>query len=669
MNEKQILSIDKYLEPVDLIDIYITKNILKIIKNEESLDFIKKNIFLLGITNNNGKNSLVILLDNGKFDFIDELIIYDYTILNYKNTYDNNLLRTLLAYDYFYDRIINYIKKCEYNFAIKIITELNSNGVNFIDSLVGLVNFQENYDDKFNHLQKKILLICKNIYLLDNEKKTLIVTKLCKTIKNENYLFDILKFIDVNNFDIYPDLNMFNCIDYLIISNSINVLEYIIDNANYIEFTNIEDNLIFDFVENSYCDINVKLDIIFKILSKSNISKLKNSKNQNILYLLIKHFEIDIGIDIIIKFANVINIYEQDIYGQSIYKYIKGKYSKNDLHKLKYDLDLNLKKNSKNYKYYIDIEKKINISSKLIKSDIGIFTSNIIHNMLYTIIVLKINSKYLTIPYLKQSKLEKIKNQKLLNMSNNEKNMLGYIKIYFESFNTWLPHLILWRNKNNYWIEPNLIQILKKQKSINFIYIKLSVYMTDDNDTRHSNCIIIDNKNKIVERFEPYGEINYTNSNDINIMIETQIANQLGYKYEFVQPYPGFQSRSDEYGKHNKSYGDPIGYCLAWSFLYIYIKLELFKIRSEINPIDFINWYIINKFEKDFEINPNKNKTNKYILFIRYFSLFLDKQKNKLIESYNMDCSQIYQTNMDKDFYDKIILNINLNLEKYVLNL
>ena len=663
MNIKNTLSIDKCLQPVDLIDFYITKNILKLIKNKKSLEFIKKNIFLLGITNKNNKNSVMILLENSKYDIVHSLVIYNMEILGYKNIHENNLLKLLLAYSYFYEFIIYYIEKSELDFIVKILTDCNIQGINFIDNLIVLINIGgDNYKDKINdELLVKLLIIGKNIYLLDCEKKTLIITKLCKTIKNENFLLYILNFFNINNFDIYPDSNMLNCIDYLILSEYFIGLDYILDRINYIEFINIDDNLIFSFLQNLNIDIKTKSKIILKILSKSNISKFKNNKNQNIFYFIIKDF--GISIDVLIKFIDIINIYEQDIYGQSLFDIINKLFPKKDLIKLNSTINKNSLKSY--FNEFEIINKKINLKNKLVKYDIGIFTSNIIHNMLYTIVILKSNTKYISIPYFKQSNEYKLYQEKMINMSNNEKNILAYIKLYFSNFNTWIPHLILWKNKYNYWIDPNLIIIIKqKQKSINFLYVKLSVYLLDNTNTRHSNCIIVDNINKIVERFEPYGEMIFTNSSDINIMIDTQIAKPLGYKFVFVQPYPGFQSRSDEYAKYNKTYGDPMGFCLAWSFLYIYIKLELFKCGSKINPIDYINWYIINKFEKDFDIDSNQNKTNKYILFIRYFALFLDKEKNKLLKEYKLDPGISYQADLDIDYHNNLIKNINSDLEK-----
>jgi hypothetical protein len=684
MNIKNnILTIEKCLTFVDLIDIYLTKYILKLSKNKKSLEFIKKNIFLLGVTNKNNKNSLMILLENGKYELIHSLIEFNFEILSYKNIHENNLLKFLLAYSYFYDHIINYLNNYHRDFILKILTDKNIHGVNFIDNLIllinlgcdlqigvkdGIINHSSSVDYKIINesisydLVNKLIKIAKQIYLFDYEKKTLIVTKLCKFIKKEIFLIKILKFFDINNFDIYPDENMLNCIDYLIINEYLTIMEYLLDKINYIEFINIDDNLIFSFLQNQLIDINIKSKIILGVISKSNISKFKNNKNQNIFYFLIKNFGIDINI--LIKFIDIINIYEQDIYGKSLYDLILESFGKKDL-KL---FNSVVNKNNLSTNYYNNFEKinkKINIKNKLVKSDVGIFTSNIIHNMLYTVYLIKHNQKYLSIPYFEQPENYRIEQENLLNISNNEKNILSYLKLYFNNFNTWVPHLILWKNKNNYWIDPKLIELIKSKKEINFIYVKLSVYLLDNTNTRHSNCIIIDNIKKIVERFEPYGEMVFTNSSDINIMINNYIAKPLGYEFVFVQPYPGFQSRSDEYAKFNKAYGDPMGFCLAWSFLYIYIKLELFKINSNINPIDFINWYIINKFEKDFDIDSNENKTNKYILFIRYFALFLDKEKNNIIETYGLDPGLSYQADLDIDYHNKIILNINKDLEKY----
>lgn len=664
---KNILTIDKCMEQVDMIDYYITKNILKIVENKKNLKFVESNIFLLSINNKNNKNALMILLENGKYELVKKLIDYDYEILNYKNIHENNLFKLLLTFDYFYDFILNLIEKLERKYIIQIITCKNKYNHNFIDNLIVLLNSNyqfyyltsNNGDDKKKLIDKLIDIVC-SIYLLDIEKYTFMINKLCKVIKNQNFLMDIFKKIKIDNLDIYPDSNLLLCIDYLIFNEYFDVLLYLLDKINYIEFTNIDDNIIFKLCDNQNIDNKTKANIIIQILYKSNIAKFKNNKNQNIFYWLIPNY--DIKIKIIMNFIDYINIYEQDIYGKTLFNLIENKYNTTDIKIIKKHFSSLFIDNKIFEKAY----KKINIKNKLIKSDIGIFTSNIIHNMIYTIYILNSYQNIIKIPNftLTQEKINKY--NELIEISNNEKSLTGYIKLYFSSFTQWMPHLIIWKNKFNYWIDPQLIDYISNNKTTPFVHIKLSVYLINDVSIRHSNVIIIDNINKIVERFEPYGEMIFTNSVDINNMIQTQIALPLGYKFVFSQPYPGFQSRSDEFAKYNKSYGDPMGFCLAWSFLYIDIKMKFFKNKININPIDFINWYIINKFDKDFNINTDINKTNKYILFIRFYSCYLDNKKNKIITKFGLNPSLTYQNDLSQEYQTKLISSINNELKLFL---
>ena len=84
--------IKKYLDQVDLIEYYITKNICKLIKNKKDKKIIYKNKFLLAINNKNNKTSLDILLENNENTIILDLIKDDYTILDFKNKNEINIL-------------------------------------------------------------------------------------------------------------------------------------------------------------------------------------------------------------------------------------------------------------------------------------------------------------------------------------------------------------------------------------------------------------------------------------------------------------------------------------------------------------------------------------------------------------------------------------------------
>ena len=68
-----IKKIKIYTKKVSLIELYITKNINKLVQNKNELEFIKRNNYLLGITNKLSKNSLNILLESSNIEAIKEL--------------------------------------------------------------------------------------------------------------------------------------------------------------------------------------------------------------------------------------------------------------------------------------------------------------------------------------------------------------------------------------------------------------------------------------------------------------------------------------------------------------------------------------------------------------------------------------------------------------------
>lgn len=645
------MSINKFLKEIDLIDYYITKNITKIIK--EKYNFIKKNLFLLSYTNKNKKNSLNILLEKNEYKIIEELINYNYLILDYKNSNQTNLLVSISYIEYFYKIINNLIKTLDIDFLIKIMTNINNENTNFIDVIIDTIASNEYFikDNLKNKKFKKIVEIIKSIYLLGNCDKILLITKLCKAINNEDILLYIFNYINLDNIDINYDENFLSSIDYLIIKKNINTLCFFINKLNYVYFLNLEDNILFRLL-NDYNYLNQEekiLEIFFGILKKSNIDKIKNKFNQNIFYKLLSYYKINVKV--IVNYINLFDIYEKDIFGNNILILIKNKYSEEDVN----FIILNYKKNK------IDIKIKINFNDLLIKTDIGLFNSDLLNNMLYTVNILE---KYdnLTIPYFIQNKEYKEKELLLIDLaiSNNEKFVISLIKYFLINFNSFLPHIVIWKNKNNYFIDENLLPWLIINKNKKIIYIKLSINILNNDNIRHANIIIIDNKNKIVERFEPYGEINYYNSNDLNDMLINNLAKPLDYEFSFVQPYPGFQTRSDEFNKFNKSYGDPNGYCLAWCFIYLEIKLIIDKEEYNMNAIDIINDYIINSFRNEYKIETND--INLYLIFIRYYGKKLDSDKNKLIKSYNLDPSIYYYSYINENNSNIIIDKINNEL-------
>lgn len=658
-NKKNVIKeINRYLKQVDLVDFYITKNICEIIKNKKEYNFIKDNIFLLGFVNKNRKNSLRVLLDNSEYEVIKELIKYNPEILNYKSSNEINLFQMMIVIEYFYDFIIKILKNYNYELVLKIISNKDIHSVTSVDLLISMITVNQdifiNSIDKIDKYKPyiKIKEILKLINELGREDLTMVITKLCGVINNSILLLEILKYIDPDNIDIYPDKSLLTCIDYLIINENYPVLNYLIPRVNYIYFINTENNFLFELIDNfskhDGFDKEKFIGLIFDILSKSNISKIKNIKNENIFFKIFQYYIINPNL--LNQYIQHIDIYEKNIDGQNIYEIIKEKYGD------KFKLNKSI------------IEKQIKLvdfSILLESTDIGLFGSDILHNMIYTIIILQKYSN-LMIPYYFQSKEYNQKQLNYLNMSNNERYVLSFIKLYFKNFNPWIPFIIIWKNKNNYYLDENLLKSILENKHIDFLYIRLSISLmesTEGENLRHANIILIDNKRKIIERFEPYGEINYFNSQDINLMIEERLVKPLGYIFKFVQPYPGFQTRSDESNKYNKVYGDPSGFCLAWCLLYIETKLMLEKNNEEqVNPIDSINRYIIEKFLKDF---PDLHKENNpYMIFIRYYGKKLDSEKNKLLKKLDIEPSILYNVDITQNNYKNIIKKINMELYK-----
>jgi hypothetical protein len=365
-------------------------------------------------------------------------------------------------------------------------------------------------------------------------------------------------------------------------------------------------------------------------------------------------------------------MFEQNIYGENLSQLIVKKYPKQytEIINKKYIVDSQIEISIPNIKI-VQLDYKFNIKKYLKKTHYGIFVSDSLHNMIYTYIILKRNN--LLIPFEHESVSQYTNLDNCIKITNNDKDIMSTIQFYFYNFNSWLPHLIVWKNSNNYFIYPQLVELIKQFASVKrFIYIKLSIIASTKElgTIRHANLILIDNLKKTVERFEPYGEIYFSNCTELNSVLKTEISDKLNYVFDFVQPYPGFQVRSNEYDQKNKSYGDPGGFCLAWCFLYLEMKIyyeeQITNQSSEFESmqvIKIINNYIINKFNKDFPNLKMDEQQNLYLAFIRYYAKGLDKEKNKLIKSYGLNISTIYHLDLDDKIHKKIIYNLNVDIK------
>lgn len=648
---------DEYIKEVSNTEIEITKNILFYVKDPNKYEYIKDNLILIGFNNKLGKNSLNILIEYKEYDIIKDLIKTNYKILDFKNLSERNLLQSLILIDILNDYILEilqniYIK--DKSFLKKIILHIDKTNNNFIDLLIIIINKNNNSynnDDKNNFL-KPLLNILKFLFLIHSFSE-LIINKLCSKIDNDKFLLYILTKININNIEITKTINNHLCIDILYFNNYIKSFKYIISNASLIKFKNIDDNIIFSLVNSINKDVP---KLIIEILNKSNLLELRDVNNNNIILLFIKKFNInhDLIFNFLINSNNNDIIFEKNTDNISIYDLIK---------KNKYFDKLNIKY----------IEKKYNFSKikKLICCDtnIGIFNSDTLHNIIYTYRIITKYKKKLDICFNNYNRTKQINELFKLEISNTDTNIIDILNLYISNFYCFHSHLIIWKNNNTYYINDFLLNFLK-DKCVNnykkrFIYIKLSIVIIEKN-IRHANLILIDNKYKLVERFEPYGEIYNESILGLDNMLKIKIADFINYKYNLIQAYPGYQTKTIEYNNNYKSYGDPGGYCLAWCFLFLEVRLLYDNLTSK-EVINLINSYILTNFENDFKDILNDDQLNKFMIFIRNYGYSLDQYKNKLMIKFNVSLKSIYHLNLNDNIYNEICYKLNKSLDN-ILN-
>ena len=132
-----------------------------------------------------------------------------------------------------------------------------------------------------------------------------------------------------------------------------------------------------------------------------------------------------------------------------------------------------------------------------------------------------------------------------------------------------------------------------------------------------SYVFLIDLDDNSIRRFEPYGISNVNNENDLDDYIIDNMKDILGKKFKYYRPseyldYTRFQAVSNDGDSYYKKAGDPGGYCLAWCFWYIELKLNNPNIDKH-GLVRLYHRYISKEnskiheplFSKILDLNPN----------------------------------------------------------------
>jgi hypothetical protein len=179
--------------------------------------------------------------------------------------------------------------------------------------------------------------------------------------------------------------------------------------------------------------------------------------------------------------------------------------------------------------------------------------------------------------------------------------------------------IIVWNDKNNYYIHPHLNKLINENKK-KYDYAICALSLRLPNDGLHAAMILYDFKNNIVERFEPYGNTNYLDK-EIDDVLSKELTWNTDLKYYVpgrYLPVAGFQTLSDENNLLNQKLGDFGGYCLAWSLWYVEHRLN----NSDVQPKTLVR-KTINRF------NGMMLKPNEYI---RNYANYVNKYRVKWLK-------------------------------------
>lgn len=636
---------------------------------------IDKNPDFIKLLNNSGENILLILYNN--FEFIKYILSKNLDldiILNISDT-NNNTLLTKNINNY---KILNLLLNTN-----KIKLDIPKNNPVIIQIIKNNNNKTINLFLKYIQKNKIDLNLFDSGYL----------TPFLWAVKNKNYglIKKLIKLgININ----YSGQNMeYNPLLFAVYNSDEEILDILLDNNFNINLRNNNLETALHIILSKNTKINYS--IFFKLLfyADLNLEDLKGTTPLHLICQKLKFKNLDkiLGLKLLdifkldknnkrpLDYIPLKNLYDFLIIVVKSYacRLPNSHYKLIFKPDLKYEIRLDIlkkyifetKRSIANKLDYKNIIRMVNINK--LNNNIGLFNSNSVHNIIYTIILLK---KYnnLLIPYQYfipdkyNTDIKKLDYN--LYFEPNQQIIPGLIKIYTESLFEITPYLIIWKNQFEYYLDKNLefylSRILSNNK-IRFIFFKLTI-ITDISETSHANIIIFDKNKKILERFEPYGIINFLETKKLDGFIKNNIGLILKKYYNqkiiYLSPEKlfmdiGFQIISQDMELSVKKYGDPAGYCLAWTYWY----LELRLINPDINPKKLI------KYSMDKIINNKIDEPKKlFINYIRDYAHGLDQQKNLILLTCKITNFNLYNLVISKYDQKKLFRYLSQEFNKII---
>lgn len=293
-------------------------------------------------------------------------------------------------------------------------------------------------------------------------------------------------------------------------------------------------------------------------------------------------------------------------------------------------------------------------------SEVGLFNNDYVSNILYTIYILK-HYNDVVIPV--QFPIHEKKNwdihkilieQNLYNSSN--KSLINHVMVSHKYNYSFLPHVVLWVDKYMYYKYPQYKLYLKRalNSTKRFTIIKISIMPTHQN-FMHANVLIYDKHRNTIVRFEPYGDWEFYDAYFLDKMLLNMFKKCLNKKKSSTLKYlkpsgyldkTKFQSASLGDDEMSQNVGDPGGYCLAWCYWFVELKM--------LNP-DIDERILVETSLNKILIEGDINDDNPLLTHIRRYGKHLDNEKNKILEEIGLQKYEMYKKNFSDTTMDMIV--------------
>jgi ankyrin repeat protein len=585
---------------------------------------------------------------NGFCDIISYLINeFGEDILKVTDIKNNNILHYLVYFPHCLDLIKSINLK-------KYINQLNAN--NYTPLMIALENLSEyvnikitkspntfrqlnisshkmNYDQN-NTFYQSILFLLKNKADLNIQTNLPPLLTACK-----NNMEDIVDlFLEYNCDTNIIDKDGRTAIGYAIYNSNFSLIKKLIDNkADINKYMRLGENFL-PMLSLVYCSdeiinhiLNLKINYNYTDYQNNTLAHivllnahefphkiiktiLSNTDNYNkinldgnsiamLLFMKLPNKQILDLKDIIQK--RKINIYQKNYENMSVKDYIEQREYKEEIYEI---IENNI----------TDSEDSIIELPEYEYANYNLF-KNYQFDTYITLLVLLNRNPELTIPIVDRNDLFDIDKYLYKNFDTDKFKKQTINKIY-TAILYYIPEIlttdIVWFNKEYYIFtdhhEQSFKEALKNKKR--FIVCTLGFYL-HDNKSGHANILIYDKKFNTLERFDPEGIMLYETLDDMDKFIQSKFKKIINTKFTYICPknytiINSFQKMSDEINILKKKTGDVKGFCQAWVFWYLEMRIlnknihplklvpkllnSLIKLNPEISILEYIRNYANN---------------------------------------------------------------------------